>query len=681
MFLLSACTAARDECPVAVPRSASSTDWRSICDGAGKARQVSAAECCKVKALSCSKGCGLNAVEAKGPNRTQPCAVLPARFLERSYQIRRGPAVERALHNVRSQLTVAACSAPPAGKEPRLHVGILGGSVTAGSWSRSGSWTGYLLEYMIKQAAADGTALSRRVSKMIHVWPLPTTGMGASYMGSCFPRHISEMGGRDPDVVIVEFDVNEFEDDGGTPMGALLRVLLQRGIVVLILHHSSPLFMVGAHPGRIKITAEEKHTRAAEFYGVSGISVRLGTGLIGNVSLTPAEVLNPCAFACGFSPDMLHPIECGSRLLAQMAAYALWQTLKAAMPKPGGCNAVEKTGMATRRCSELSGMTYKLARSTEASAHFRAAPCASVMAIAECSSVTGKPETWSLFPSCPPNRTSWRMVDLKAHHKQFVQHAWGVIEVHNGMNRNGYQLDSNRGVQVYKYLWEGRRLGASFKFALDCLRNNNTGYLRIMYMQSGALKYGRAAVSVGGQLLGIVNAHVEKKPSMFLPADFALPHGSKMGAATVTITVLDHDLTRGQGGGIGFGINAAVCLPRGLAHYYLVNSTRLLSKDEDSLRPNATVDDCTSEGVVSEKVKDQLARPRKVKKSVNKAEEATMAGWVHDMRQGAWVVALTLHLTGIALGCVIGVSVGCTVALSPCVVRLRENLLSSFSKR
>jgi hypothetical protein len=602
LLLAAAATAAPNSgsCPFVVPRTKKTSDYAEYCGRSPR----NVTECCVTQAPQCNSGCGRNAVEVKGPNRTTPCPVLPAHFLERGFQSRHGPATEHVLGNVRDRLVDASCRLPRTGKDAsKLRVVILGGSVTAGSWSRAQAWHTHLLEYLATQAAADPTRLSRPIAEIVDVIPFSTTGMGPSYMGLCYPRHIGDFGGRDPDVVIIEFDVNDFDDNAGVPLAMLVRLMLQRGTAVLVLHHFSPGFAPGMNPGRWPETGERKHVRVAEFFGVSGANMRLAIGSDFRQSAKakgatarfsqgegPAEVLELCSFACGFSPDMLHPIECGHRLLAQMAAFALWKTMKAAWPQMGSCEgAASETQPAARRCSRLTAFTRELASRSSATPDFQATPCATVMASTiSCLSVTGSPQTWNFFPACPS--PSWRMVDLKGKKPMTVETPAGPMSVYAGSNAGGYQLQSNRGVQVYKHLWEGRDPGTSMDFQLDCLLSPQTGYLRIMYMRSGYLHYGRAAVLIDGRVVGVISGHIENKGSLFNPADLPLPPAKKLKSAVVRVVILGGEAKqaahegKAHGAGTGFGINAAICVPFEASDLTPVNSTGLSREDAALLK-------------------------------------------------------------------------------------------------
>eukprot|EP00966_Prymnesium_polylepis_P196508 4553890-Prymnesium_polylepis.1 len=182
-----------------------------------------------------------------------------------------------------------------------------------------------------------------------------------------------------------------------------------------------------------------------------------------------------------------------------------------------------------------------------------------MLATSKCWSVTSKPHAWNLFPMC--NKSSWRVVDLKASGRtRVVQTPGGELTVYQGLDR--YQVLGNGGNQVYKFLWEGREAGSTAHFKVDCSAPSSDTRLalRVMTMVSNKLKYGKASVSIDGVLLGVMDGYRPKAGSVYSPRDFHVPPSTRR-KRIVSVTVLPSDGTVPSGAGVGFGLNALICLP------------------------------------------------------------------------------------------------------------------------
>lgn len=173
------------------------------------------------------------------PNESKrTCALLPPWAVKRAVTLRQA----RSSSELGRRLRAATVARP-------LVVAAIGGSVSAGSGGRS--WLEYMKAEYFREAW--GTKWKHRLdSRRIQFYKQATNAMGPSYMARCLPRHIAALGGRLPDVVIAEYAVNDFGAMGGhdviykpVDMQHLARLLADLGIVLILLHHFSPAFLMG----------------------------------------------------------------------------------------------------------------------------------------------------------------------------------------------------------------------------------------------------------------------------------------------------------------------------------------------------------------------------------------------------------------------------------------------------
>ena len=311
------------KCLVARP-TLQDADWRSVCHVNGP-RVHNLHDCCKI--VECGRTCVLS------------CDELPAPLVQRSVAI---GAQDGALARFRLRLSCGDAPVP-------VTIAVAGGSVTAGPGGRS--WANYMIDSLRVEMAASNH--SDRIS--LSWGKLATSGTGPAYLSACWGHHIDDWGGREPEIAILEYAVNDFSESA-RDMEALLRELLQRGTLVVLLHHFSPAFMAGAagYKGIFNVTGEAKHTRLARHYGLSSISVGEAVGLSrhsivmrraralanhGRPLQTMDErrkaiiyderhaMMHPCSFTCRFTSDLIHPTPCGQRLMGQLATHAVRRLL------------------------------------------------------------------------------------------------------------------------------------------------------------------------------------------------------------------------------------------------------------------------------------------------------------------------------------------------------------------
>ena len=203
-----------------------------------------------------------------------------------------------------------------------ISIAAIGGSVTAGPGGYS--WLEHVKDHYF----------ARRRYPFVRFSKLATNGMGPEYMVSCFVRHLQDFGGSLPDVVVAEYAVNDlWSQNNASTVRALAHSLARLRVVLVLLHHFSPIFLLGSpgYKGGITITAEPAHEQAARELGLTSASFKNATGLPSWWARgDPARAVHPCLFTCVFHHDGIHPNACGHRWLGQLTAATLLRVFDAA---------------------------------------------------------------------------------------------------------------------------------------------------------------------------------------------------------------------------------------------------------------------------------------------------------------------------------------------------------------
>ena len=131
--------------------------------------------------------------------------------------------------------------------------------------------------------------------------------------------------------LLLQYVVNDLHDTEAS-MALLLERFGQMGIVVVVVEHFAPSFLpgVGGYKGLMR-TSEPTHEQLAQQHNLTSVSMRNATGLPTVWAAASGTALQPCAFACGFSSDQIHPNPCGQRWMAQLTTTALQSLLESAL--------------------------------------------------------------------------------------------------------------------------------------------------------------------------------------------------------------------------------------------------------------------------------------------------------------------------------------------------------------
>ena len=551
-------------CLLPLPHTADA-DWRAICRvPSNTTNRINIPQCCTRHKPKCSQGC-----HKKVASQRASCLQLPQSLLSRGFTLgRQGGVLDDLWHRI-------GCSGQ-AGTIP-VSIAVAGGSVTAGPGGKS--WANHMMQTLQSELAIAGA--KHRIS--LQWGKLATNGVGPAYLSACWDHHSGEWGGKVPDIAVLEYAVNDFGSSMAN-MEALVRELMSRGTLIVMLHHFTPTFMAGGngYKGIHNDTGELKHTRLANHYGLSSVSVGEVVGLSrrsavyrrasertagverhGRDSSARAierdAMLDPCAFACSFADDLVHPTTCGQRMLGQMASHALRRLLL--MHEPPSSSSHRSP---SRHCARTGSATSTDA-ADEPAAAIAKRPCGALpppiswhekggksgssarcASVSKCWSNVGPPARWNLKPI---DSIGFRLINLKSNSR-----------------------DVN--TKLFKMLWEGRTPGAYAEFAVQCSSEDYQA-IRIMHLTGHAIHYGSARIEINGQTVAEPSGHRAKQGSLFISADFPFPRrcpqGRKHVAALfgssrcpvrehkVRVTVLPSVNTR-EHNLVGFGINSIMCI-------------------------------------------------------------------------------------------------------------------------
>ena len=401
-----------------------------------------------------------------------------------------------------------------------LRVAAIGGSVTAGHLGRS--WLDYMRDDLFPKVWDSDSNSRGRVSFS----KLATNAMGPAYMARCLPRHASSFGGTLPDLVIAEYAVTDLDAMSGREpahMEELARTLSAHGVVLVLLHHFAPAFIVGGKPyfGH-RSTGEPAHEKLAENWGLTSASLRNASGLPSAWARANQAALRPCSFACAFSADNHHPTACGQRYLAQIATSALTRVLRAAADR---------------------SMALAVEGGSPAAPPQLAAPVHT-----KCWSVIGSTDAErNLLPSPAANASGWRLLNLKGHE--------------HGM--------SNVMAAVYKLVFIAQAADARIEFEnITCSADER---LRVFHIAGETMQLGRARVEIDGQPavttkgLDHMSGYWQSQGAIFVSTDFVIPTRKRMHTiAVVTLNESDNPAARNADQlthRFGFAINALICVP------------------------------------------------------------------------------------------------------------------------
>ena len=484
---------------------------------------------------------------------------LPAAFIERSFSLGiQGGALAR----LRRRLSCNTTS-------PAVNIAVAGGSVTAGPGGRS--WANYMME-----------ALKNEVqSRHEFTWKkLASNGVGPAYLSGCWDHHFDNV----PDIVFLEYSVNDF-GPSNLDMEVLVRKQIERGTLVVLLHHFTPNFIVGGegYKSLHNVTAEAKHSRLVQHYGLSSVSVGEAVGLShlstawkraataqtvgqhafhrtqGRTSKTGgdgAAMLHPCAFLCSIftTKDGIHPSPCGQHMMGQLATYAVRRLLRLDEKTPVHRSQhfhrclPEKRQAAARECVPLPAPeSWRQPVSKGKQQSLTSRPSSAVRncySTTACWSNVGAPETWNLKPT---RNRGFTQIDLKA------------------SSRKNHEVPG--GSRIFKMLWEGRKPGSFVEFSVQCSSLEYQA-VRLTYLTGHALHYGHAKITIDGATVGIGDAFRPKQGNLFKAADYTLPTkcGGKRPTScpveshVVRVTVLNATSDPGTSRKRGFGLNSIMCI-------------------------------------------------------------------------------------------------------------------------
>lgn len=535
------------------------------------------------------------------------CPRVPRALLRRGYEPGTGPVHASTMRNLRERIQTIRCQLARGEPIDKLRVLVLGGSVTAGSFNNNGAAQWWAARRFLALLAVShpelqlhraGGQFAVPLSEIVQVYASPTSGSGPDFVAYCLNHH-TKLGrlDMDPDVAILEFAVNDFGGDhvsaGHQGMAALVKVLLERGSVVLMLHHYGPKWLPGSdiyvHPNpAYHETAEYKHTAVAKRFGVPFASLAHATGLgfrerWPSLGTDSPWVLHPCALVCSFHrgdnlkllpADGHHPAGCGHSLLAQLAALALGETLiEASQGMDGWTSRATKTPISSSQCRPEPRRCHQITLNENASgpagpAHKRS--CSRVDASVFCHSMTGPPEEWDLWPvdydtATHTSPSGWKLYDMYTG-MPFT----GTERIGGMLPSSRYTADRGGGVnRNYKWLWEGREVNSTARFRINCSTAATT--LRITHIVSSRLQLGWVRVSIDGHPTSECHAQADKF-TLFVPKNVLIPQPLlRMRQHEVALTILPdrhtpHDANSsepkpkpGEFKGMGFGINSISC--------------------------------------------------------------------------------------------------------------------------
>ena len=486
--------------------------------------------------------------------KNSTCFALPPPLVERAFLLgQQGGALQRLQKRL-------ACA-----KARRTHVKLsivaAGGSVTAGPGGKS--WANHMFQWL----GSHPLPSTHRPYLTFLNGKLSANGVGPSYFSGCWDHHAAVWNGTTvPDLVFLEYAINDMRDASTVDIEALIRRLAAQGTIVVLLHHFTPAFMAHGNGYRgISTTAEWKHARVATHYGLSTISFGEAVGL--SQTSTPWRranarpgrtaahrsaiddprdwtdaMLHPCAFQCAFTEDNMHPTVCGQKMIAELSIHALQRLLLLDEPWDertvkgwDACNEVRTTGP----CQLL---PPPLSWHDQGSDHqYR---CESTRPT-PCWSNVGARETWNLWPL---RKRGFKLINLKA----------GGGELAKG---------------VVKMLWQGRIRGSFAEFEVRCPSQTYLG-VRLMYLQETKfLNYGLARVEIDDAKVATLSGHRSKGGTLFISQDLAFPAKCKglfcrrrdADTHIVRITILDpsdapEEAARYHVSHLGFGVNAIMCM-------------------------------------------------------------------------------------------------------------------------
>lgn len=173
-----------------------------------------------------------------------------------------------------------------------LRIGFIGGSITAGSLARSSS---LCYAYLVYRWFQDKFPMS----DVQYI----NAGIGATTSRLGVARVTEDILSHSPDVVFVEFSVNDSNEEKfmDTYEGLIRRILLHSGKPAVILINS-----VAYDTG---INAQEIHNRVGSYYGLPIVSMKESLFIEVKEGRLPVSMI---------TPDNLHPNDLGHSLVADV---------------------------------------------------------------------------------------------------------------------------------------------------------------------------------------------------------------------------------------------------------------------------------------------------------------------------------------------------------------------------
>ena len=192
-----------------------------------------------------------------------------------------------------------------------VNVVFLGGSITVGGSSPKGYAT------CVRDWLAKNYPKAR-----IHIFNAGISGTGSDFGAARYDRDVLV---HNPDIVFIEFCVNDGDSDRTVPMERMVHKTWLKNpktdmvIFYTLEKHHLPFYKDGKLP-----PSASSHERVAEFYGIPSF----GTGYSAASKINSGEIKWE-----QFSPDGCHPNQQGYEIFDDVFMKALSECLKAEAPK------------------------------------------------------------------------------------------------------------------------------------------------------------------------------------------------------------------------------------------------------------------------------------------------------------------------------------------------------------